>query len=200
MFSKIKNMPCSGADKFFLRISPMLLTILAWQMVLGQDDLILENMTISDSTVYEAANSITAGPGFVITETGKVIFKTGNRIYLRPGFNILSGGTFTTLTDQTAGPVRDHVSEAPVEFELEQNFPNPFNPSTTIAFTLPRPDYVTLKIYNILGAELGTLISDRLIAGLHRYTFDGSKLASGVYYYEIRAGELRDVRKMIILR
>jgi len=88
----------------------------------------------------------------------------------------------------------------PNVYALYQNYPNPFNPSTTIVFTLPRPEYTTLKIYNILGAEVAALVSDKLQAGLHKYTFDGSRLASGVYYYKIRSGEFRDVKKMILLR
>jgi len=88
----------------------------------------------------------------------------------------------------------------PAAYSLSQNHPNPFNPTTAIEFTLPRPEYTTLKIYNILGAEVGTLIADHLPAGLHRLTFDGSKLASGLYYYEIKAGEFRDVKKMVLIR
>jgi CubicO group peptidase (beta-lactamase class C family) len=88
----------------------------------------------------------------------------------------------------------------PISYSLSQNYPNPFNPSTTITFTLQRPEYTTLKIYNILGAEIETLISNKLQAGMHKYTFDGSNLASGVYYYQITAGKFRDVKKMILLR
>jgi hypothetical protein len=85
-------------------------------------------------------------------------------------------------------------------FSLSQNYPNPFNPSTTIEFTLPRSEYTTLKVYTILGAEVATLVSDKLQAGRHNYQFDASKLASGVYYYQVTAGEFKDVRKMILLR
>ena len=90
--------------------------------------------------------------------------------------------------------------KSPKEYSLENAFPNPFNPSTTISFTLPRPEHTTLTIYNILGAEVGKLVSDKLRAGSHKYIFDGSKLASGVYYYQVTAGEFQDVKKMILLR
>jgi len=83
---------------------------------------------------------------------------------------------------------------------LQQNYPNPFNPSTTIEFTLPHSEFVTLKIYDILGAEVSTLVSDKLQAGLHNYHLDGSKLASGIYYYQLVAGDFREVKKMILLR
>ena len=117
---------------------------------------------------------------------------------------------FYTLTDvdfggkqTTHGPVEATASSAGLtthQYHLSQNYPNPFNPSTTIKFTLPHQEFTTLKIYNILGAEVATLVSDKLQAGRHNYKFDGSKLASGIYYYQVIAGEFRDVRKMILLR
>ena len=88
----------------------------------------------------------------------------------------------------------------PELFNLIQNYPNPFNPSTTFAFTLPRSEFTTLKIYNILGSEVATLVSDKLQAGRYNYKFDGSNLARGVYYYQVSAGDFRDVKKMILLR
>jgi len=86
------------------------------------------------------------------------------------------------------------------EFSLSQNYPNPFNPSTTIEFTLPKSEFVELKIYNILGKEVSILVSKKLNQGNYTYTFDGSNLASGVYYYQLVAGDFRQVKKMILLR
>jgi hypothetical protein len=91
-------------------------------------------------------------------------------------------------------------STLPNEFALEQNFPNPFNPSTRIDFTLPRAEYVELKVFNVLGKEVATLISDNLAQGNHTHTFNANNLAGGVYYYQISAGAYQDVKKMILLR
>ena len=88
----------------------------------------------------------------------------------------------------------------PKQFSLNQNYPNPFNPSTTIEFTLPKSEYVKLKVYNILGKEVTTLASNKLNPGNHIYTFDGKNLASGIYYYQLVAGDYREVKKMILLR
>jgi hypothetical protein len=85
-------------------------------------------------------------------------------------------------------------------FELQQNYPNPFNPITTIQFQIPNSEFVTLKICNILGEEVATLLNDKLKAGNYTYQFDGSQLASGIYLYWIEAGEFQQVRKMILLR
>jgi len=83
---------------------------------------------------------------------------------------------------------------------LQQNYPNPFNPSTTIAFSLPHPEFATLKVYNILGSEVASLVSGKFQAGTYRFQFDGSKLASGIYYYLLTAGNLREGKKMILLK
>ena len=86
------------------------------------------------------------------------------------------------------------------DFRLSQNFPNPFNPSTTIEFDLPKSEFVELKVYNILGKEVSTLVSNKLNQGNHTYTFDGRNLASGIYYYQIEAGDFHQVKKMILLK
>jgi len=90
-----------------------------------------------------------------------------------------------------------HTITSPV---LSQNYPNPFNPSTSIEFALPKSEFVELKVYNILGKEVSTLVSKKLNQGNHTYTFDGSNLASGIYYYQLVAGEFREVKKMILLK
>ena len=91
-------------------------------------------------------------------------------------------------------------TDIPLEYRLKQNYPNPFNPSTTIEFTLPKFEFTTLKVYNILGMEVTTIISQKLNQGSHTYTFNGSNLASGIYYYQLVAGDYREVKKMILLK
>jgi hypothetical protein len=100
--------------------------------------------------------------------------------------------------DITAIDENPHVSLN--DYQLLQNYPNPFNPSTTIEFTLPNSEFVELKVYNILGKEVSTLVSKRLNQGNHTYTFDGKNLASGVYIYKIQAGVFQQVRKMVYLK
>jgi hypothetical protein len=83
---------------------------------------------------------------------------------------------------------------------LHQNYPNPFNPSTTIEFDLPKTTEVTLKIFNILGEEVTTLVSDRLSVGSYSYEWDASNLASGVYLYRLQVGDYVETRKMVLMR
>jgi hypothetical protein len=114
-----------------------------------------------------------------------------------------AGGSDVWLIKTAAEP--SHVENKnpniiPVDYVLKQNYPNPFNPSTTIEFNLPKSEYVELKVYNILGKEVSTLVSNKLNQGNHTYTFDGKNLASGIYYYQLTAGDFREVKKMILIR
>jgi hypothetical protein len=109
-------------------------------------------------------------------------------------------GYATSPIDTVTG-IKDNIQiNVSQDFDLAQNYPNPFNPSTTIEFTLPISEFTTLKVYNILGKEVATLVSSKLNQGNHTYTFDGKNLASGIYYYQLVAGEYREVKKMILLR
>lgn len=96
--------------------------------------------------------------------------------------------------------VEQEGSSVPTSYTLDQNFPNPFNPSTTIRFSIPNTGNVTLKVYNLLGMEVATLVNGELSAGTHRVSFDASNLPSGVYFYRIDAGSFSDVRKMALLK
>ena len=85
-------------------------------------------------------------------------------------------------------------------YELNQNYPNPFNPSTTIKYQLPKDGMVTLKVYDILGAELATLVNEEKLAGNYEANFNASSLASGVYLYKLQANEYISVKKMVLIR
>lgn len=88
----------------------------------------------------------------------------------------------------------------PREIKLEPNYPNPFNPSTMIRFTLPRVSQVKIEIYNILGQRVELLVDQQMTAGTHEVEFTAHNLSSGLYYYRIEAGEFQDVKKMILLK
>ncbi len=86
------------------------------------------------------------------------------------------------------------------ENELLQNFPNPYNPSTTISFVLKNPEIVTIKIYDILGREVTTLLNEKLSEGRHNLEFNASRLSSGVYLYTLTAGKYKATKKMQVLK
>lgn len=88
----------------------------------------------------------------------------------------------------------------PAVFLLNQNYPNPFNPSTQINYSIPKYEYVSLKVYNILGEEVAGLVNGMMKAGSHKVTFDATNLSSGVYYYRIEAGGNVSVKKMMLIK
>ena len=92
------------------------------------------------------------------------------------------------------------IDDVPTGFSLSQNYPNPFNPSTTIRFAVERSARVSLKVFNMLGQEVATLANGDYAAGTFQVTFDASRLASGVYYYQLRAGDFTAVQRMVFLK
>jgi len=92
------------------------------------------------------------------------------------------------------------LSGVATTYRLEQNYPNPFNPSTRIEFSIPAASQVQLKVFNILGQEVSTLVNESLKAGNHVVTFDASHLATGVYLYRITAGSFVSTKKMLLLK
>ncbi len=102
--------------------------------------------------------------------------------------------------DNNATNVKDNSSQMPKKFMLEQNYPNPFNPSTIISYELPKNSHVSLAVYDILGRDVATVVDRNENAGRHEVRFDGSTLASGVYFYKLQAGLFTQVRKLMLLK
>ena len=96
--------------------------------------------------------------------------------------------------------VEEAKAELPPEFSLEPNYPNPFNPSTTIRYRLPSRSHVTLTVFNTLGQQVATLVEGEMEAGYHEAVFDASDLASGVYLYRLQAGDFVQARTLVLLR
>jgi hypothetical protein len=96
--------------------------------------------------------------------------------------------------------VHDGAGGLPAEFALYQNYPNPFNPSTTIRYALKEESEVTLIVYNAFGQEVATLVDGVEHAGVHQVVFDGGQLASGIYFYKLRAGSDIAVKKLTLLK
>jgi photosystem II stability/assembly factor-like uncharacterized protein len=90
--------------------------------------------------------------------------------------------------------------ELPTDFVLYQNYPNPFNPTTSIKFTIANLRFTILKVYNVLGKEVATLVNEELPAGEYEIEFNASTLASGIYFYELSAGKFSETKKMVLLR
>lgn len=108
-----------------------------------------------------------------------------------------------TIVAGTAAYVQQQIEALgaiPSSFELSQNFPNPFNPTTTIRYGLPTGSYVTLKVYNVLGQEVATLVDGVEERGYKTVEFNVGNLGSGVYFYRIQTERFNEVRKLTILK
>ncbi|HRN27815.1 MAG TPA: T9SS type A sorting domain-containing protein [Ignavibacteriaceae bacterium] len=92
------------------------------------------------------------------------------------------------------------VELIPAIFELTQNYPNPFNPTTTISFSIPKEEFISLKVFNSLGEEVADLINDTKPAGNYSLEFSGSSLSSGIYFYKLQSGSYNQTKKMILLK
>jgi len=88
----------------------------------------------------------------------------------------------------------------PLTYALAQNYPNPFNPTTKIEYSIPAQSKVELKIYNVIGQEVATLVNELQLAGTHHVKFNAVNLASGVYFYRLTAGDFVSVKKMVLLK
>jgi hypothetical protein len=86
------------------------------------------------------------------------------------------------------------------KYTLYQNYPNPFNPKTTINYSIPKTNFVTLKIYDVLGREIATLVNEERLPGNYNVKFDGSNIPSGVYFYRLQAGNFSQTKKLILMK
>jgi len=101
---------------------------------------------------------------------------------------------------QKGNPNNVKDSKRRIDYDLKQNYPNPFNPTTKIKYSVPRTSQVQLKIFDILGNEIETLINEKKPAGSYEITFNARSLPSGIYFYQLKAGSFIETKKMILLK
>lgn len=144
---------------------------------------------------------ISSGGGKVSGTTNIVTFSLGEPVIgkVAGSTNIAVIGFWDVYQQELLTTVEDE-KPLPIEFKLEQNYPNPFNPSTRITYHLPKTANVELKVYDVLGNEIATLVDEVKPAGYYEVEFDASLISSGVYIYKIIAGDYSYSRKMILLK
>ncbi len=146
---------------------------------------------------YPGADTAGGGISPLDNEGGSSSFHTFFFDNLFPG-NINVGYHFGNFTENGITEISD--SKEKKTFSLAQNYPNPFNPSTKINFVIPQDGFVTLRVFNIIGEEVGLLIHKETKAGAYEVSFDGSPLSSGVYFYKLKVGNFTATRKMILIK
>ena len=193
------------------------------------ENLTLENMSIDDIQVYVATISITAGPAFTVESTGDVTFKAGSVITLKPGFHAVAGSDFHAYIDTSLGggglpkaaanvvaaggengtqaADDDEAGNEPIptEFSLSGNYPNPFNPTTTIRFGLPTATSIEFIVYDLLGREVDRLLDRHLDPGYYQVVWrgrdaHGRSLPSGVYIARLVTPEYTKSIKMVLMK
>ena len=161
----------------------------------------------TDTTqAYQQINMSVAGDTFTANIPAQSL---GTTIYYYISATSNSARTVTKPLTAPDGYIKFHVDNTTGitgstgvlhGFELKQNYPNPFNPATEISFTLPENNFVTLKVYDVSGRLVKTLVNDFRTAGNYKVSFDGGGISSGIYFYKLESGQFTDVKKMILVK
>ena len=185
--------------------------------VLTENDLVnfkVELVDASTGTVVGTYDDITYTK-YQLDEHNNVSYQvdcgniTAGDYYLRLVTTVQGGATYNlanfqhseeTLEKHNYNRVNFDGSKLPTTYDLSQNYPNPFNPTTTINYQVPQNSFVTLKVYDILGREVATLVNDQKTQGRYSVNFDASRLASGVYIYQVRANDFVSSKKMMLVK
>lgn len=157
------------------------------------------------SNFVDVPNSFVAGHGTTLTPQQYTwTYNTapaGTHYYRLRQIDLDGTQHFTdqiTVTSEIVNAVEE--SKMPHKFELGQNYPNPFNPMTNIRWQMGVGGFVSVKVYDVRGKEVATIVNEDLAAGNHQHTFDATGLSSGVYYYRIQAGDLVETKRMTLLK
>ncbi len=144
----------------------------------------------SYSPVYATSMSGMAR-GYYTDNSSGCTMTSGSNLSYRPNITLFFT-TATGINNQTLG--------IPVKYDLKQNYPNPFNPVTKINYELPKDGYISLKIYDVLGREVRTLVNEVKTAGYYSVDFNASTLSSGVYFYKMESGAFSDIKRMVLIK
>jgi len=162
----------------------------------GSDDVALPQTVVVNG---DSGIGTVWGPNTDLQNIAAVAYPIGDTIV----FNSPPNSVEYVLLDagkNIISAVHEKIAQAPARFELGQNYPNPFNPTTVISYQLPTIAVVTLKVYDVLGREIKTLVDERQSAGTYSATFDAADLASDVYFYRLQASSFSQTKKMILVK
>jgi photosystem II stability/assembly factor-like uncharacterized protein len=166
-----------------------------------------QSIALAGSTIFIGTNygiyySTNNGNSWKEANSGLPLVKNVSSLrvdngYLYAGF--FGDGVWKASISELTGVEYDRIGLF-YNYKLEQNYPNPFNPTTTITFELKKSSFVVLKVFNVLGQEVTTLVNEKIDAGVHKVKFDGSKLSSGVFLYRMQTESFVETKKFLLLR
>ena len=209
--TQVINIAPGDGENGYFKVTFSLPTIFSQISLLGEaniDDVgrvFLNGNPISPSIMSNDPLLITEGTSSPFTTSNAAFFKTGTNELLFSDANIgggPSGAAFYAIITFSPVPldVLKQDRKIPSQYALYQNYPNPFNPSTVIAFSLPSKSFVSLKVFDILGKEIATIVSEELSAGNYSRQWNAAMMSSGIYFYRLQAGTFTETKKLILLR
>jgi DNA-binding beta-propeller fold protein YncE len=154
---------------------------------------------LSDNSVVDSFSLADIWDPALTLPRGMAFSPTGDTVYVAH-FDNGAVPAVARFIRQPASSVERVDDVIPSGFALQQNFPNPFNPSTEIRFDIGRAGFTTLRVYDMLGREVAQLVNEELEVGTYTATFDASRLTSGTYVYEVVSGGVRLTKKMMLLK
>ena len=190
----------------------------AYQSALGSDTAINAYVTELNSTGAALLYSTFIGgnnyesPSSILVDSGGNVYITGqtasSNYPITPGAYQTAYGSdqqgsnafITKLNISAPTLAASNKSNVPGKFELMQNYPNPFNPSTIINYSVPKASMITIKVYDILGREVTALVNEEKSAGNYSVQFSGSKLSSGIYFYQLKSDNFISTKKMLLIK
>ncbi len=168
----------------------------------GQDTLTVDSMYFTNKYFTAGSSGFTVLPSD--SEIIQISFKPDSVYHYIDTLNICSQSSSynKVIIEGNAIPFTGVEDDKgiPTEYTLSQNYPNPFNPSTIISYEIPKSGLVTIKIFDVLGREIETLVNEENNPGRYNEKFDGSNLASGLYFYRITSGKFSETKKMLLLK
>jgi len=166
-----------------------------------QDGTGIGYMSFSDDQI---ADNVGVNGGGDLCDTGSSFDGLYPSAAIEEGSSAVTGKTFFVAFDSVHGVITDKPvaveEEGQEAFAVDQNSPNPFNPTTTISFSIPASYHVTVEIFNVAGQKIDTLVNDFMIAGKHSVVWDASGLSAGVYFYMVKSGDFSKTMKMTLLK
>ena len=150
---------------------------------------------VSQSVFGNGGASTSNGSNRIVGTVGQTVIGPSSN-----ASNISNAGFWYQFVDLITSVEQIPNDGLPKEFRLQQNYPNPFNPTTTIQFAVPKTSNVTIKIYDVIGRQVATLIDDEYQPGQYKVVFEAGQLATGMYIYRIQAGDFLETKKLMLLK
>jgi hypothetical protein len=182
----------SGCHTFQDNMVSVSVTDLDVQITVGGTSGAVAGEIVDGTGTVVAVNNGTNSNPFTLTAPGPGTY-TVNAGHASP-LRWDSASVSITITDV------GEITVNPAQFMLYDNYPNPFNPSTTIRYSIPEASFTTLIVYDALGNKVSSLVNETKSAGTFEVTFDATKLSSGIYYYTLQSGSITETKKMIVLK